>query len=52
MINKQYEIGVQLGVSGTPAMALENGQVIPGYRPAAELAQMLNIQPTLPTKTK
>ena len=46
MIDKQYEIGMQMGVSGTPAMALENGQLIPGYRPAADLARLLEIPPT------
>lgn len=43
MIDRQYELGIQLGVSGTPAMALENGQLIPGYRPAADLAKILEI---------
>lgn len=44
-IDRQYQVGVQMGVSGTPAMALENGQLIPGYRPAADLARMLGINP-------
>ena len=43
MIDRQYELGVKMGVSGTPAMALENGQLIPGYRPAADLAKILGI---------
>ena len=45
MIERQYELGVQMGVSGTPAMALENGQLIPGYRKAADLAEILGIKP-------
>ena len=45
MIDRQYELGMQMGVSGTPAMVLENGQVIPGYRPAADLAKILGITP-------
>lgn len=50
LIDKQYELGVQMGVSGTPAMALENGQLIPGYRPAADLAGILNITPAKESK--
>lgn len=30
------------GVSGTPSMILENGQMVPGYVPAKELIQALN----------
>jgi thiol:disulfide interchange protein DsbC len=37
----QYNIGRQLGVQGTPAMYLENGQSLPGYVPAAKLKQVL-----------
>ncbi|WP_299728912.1 DsbC family protein [uncultured Endozoicomonas sp.] len=44
IINNQYMLGMQMGVTGTPAMVLENGQVIPGYRPADAIAQMLNIK--------
>lgn len=44
IIDKQYKLGVQMGINGTPAMVLENGQVIPGYRPAADIAKILNIK--------
>jgi thiol:disulfide interchange protein DsbC len=37
----QYNIGRQLGVQGTPAMYLENGQSLPGYVPAEKLKQVL-----------
>jgi thiol:disulfide interchange protein DsbC len=37
----QYNIGRQLGVQGTPAMYLENGQSLPGYVPASKLKQVL-----------
>ena len=39
----QYQLGQQVGVSGTPAIIMENGQVIPGYRPAEQLAQDLGL---------
>lgn len=42
-IDQQYQLGMEMGVNGTPAMVLENGQLIPGYRPAADLAKMLKI---------
>ncbi len=35
-------IGEQIGVTGTPAIVLEGGELIPGYRPAAELARVLD----------
>lgn len=41
-IEKQYQLGVQMGVTGTPAMVLEDGTMIPGYQPAARLSQTLN----------
>ena len=38
-IMAQYELGQQIGVNGTPAIVLANGQLIPGYQPAADLAK-------------
>ncbi len=32
-IARQYALGKQLGVRGTPAIYMENGQAIPGYMP-------------------
>ncbi len=40
-VTEQFNIGVKLGVTGTPAMVLEDGTLLPGYRPAAELAKLL-----------
>lgn len=34
-------LGEQVGVQGTPAIVLEGGQILPGYRPARELAAIL-----------
>jgi thiol:disulfide interchange protein DsbC len=42
-INAQYQLGQQVGVTGTPAIVLENGQIIPGYRPAKQIAEVLEV---------
>jgi thiol:disulfide interchange protein DsbC len=39
----QYQLGQQVGVTGTPAIILDNGQVVPGYRPAKQLAEVLGV---------
>lgn len=39
-VAKQYELGQMIGVNGTPAILLANGQLIPGYQPAPELAEL------------
>ncbi|MGR5281127.1 bifunctional protein-disulfide isomerase/oxidoreductase DsbC [Photobacterium damselae] len=44
LIKKHYELGVAMGVNGTPAIVLEDGTMIPGYQPAASLSQMLDAQ--------
>ncbi|MBA2410417.1 MAG: DsbC family protein [Gammaproteobacteria bacterium] len=41
-VKAQYALGQALGVSGTPAIVLENGEMIPGYQPARPLAAMLD----------
>jgi len=41
-INSQFSVGQQLGVTGTPALLLDDGTLIPGYRPAKDLAAMLD----------
>jgi thiol:disulfide interchange protein DsbC len=40
-ILKEYQLGVELGVRGTPAMVLPNGDLFPGYVPPTQLASML-----------
>lgn len=37
-VAKQYALGQMIGVQGTPAVVLANGQMIPGYQPAPQLA--------------
>lgn len=40
-IAQQYELGRRLGVTGTPAIVFDNGQMQPGYVPAAQLFSLL-----------
>jgi len=42
-IADQYALGQSLGVRGTPAIVTSAGQMIPGYKPADELAQLLGL---------
>lgn len=42
-IMDQFRLGQQMGVSGTPAMLLEDGTLIPGYMTAAQIAQRLGL---------
>ena len=42
-IAAQYALGKSLGVRGTPAIVTSTGQMIPGYKPAAELEQLLGL---------
>ena len=39
----QYELGVDLGVTGTPALVTEEGKLLPGYMPALQLADALGL---------
>ncbi|MGH8597962.1 MAG: thioredoxin fold domain-containing protein [Gammaproteobacteria bacterium] len=39
-VTAQYNLGQAVGVRGTPAVFLDNGEEIGGYLPAAELIQM------------
>jgi len=40
-VSNHLELGEQLGVSGTPAMVLESGEMIPGYVPPKRLSALL-----------
>lgn len=40
-VRKHYELGQAVGVRGTPTMILDDGEVLPGYVPPAQLVQML-----------
>ena len=39
-VSKQFQMGQSSGVNGTPAIVLEDGQVIPGYQPAPQVAKL------------
>ncbi len=41
IVKKQFDLGVQFGIQGTPAIVLSNGQVIAGYIPPQELLKIL-----------
>jgi thiol:disulfide interchange protein DsbC len=39
-VTNQFEMGQSIGVTGTPAIVLQNGQMIPGYQPAPQVAKL------------
>jgi thiol:disulfide interchange protein DsbC len=39
----QFLLGQKVGVTGTPALVLESGQLLPGFMPADALVQRLGI---------
>lgn len=41
-VAEQYQLGVALGVTGTPALLMNDGQLIPGYVPPDKLKQRLD----------
>jgi thiol:disulfide interchange protein DsbC len=42
-VGEQYELGGRAGVTGTPAIVLEDGSMIRGYVPAQRLAEGLGL---------
>lgn len=46
----EYKLGNELGVNGTPAIFKSNGEMLPGYMPAAELAAALGVETTVPAE--
>ena len=42
-ILEHYQLGNELGISGTPALVFEDGRVIPGYLDSERLAAMLSL---------
>ncbi|MGD2129909.1 MAG: DsbC family protein [Lysobacterales bacterium] len=41
-VAEQYQLGMELGVTGTPALLTSNGQLIPGYVPPEQLRERLD----------
>ena len=42
-VAEQFQLGQDMGVRGTPAIILESGEMIPGYKPAQDIAQLLGL---------
>ena len=42
-ITAHYNAGMAVGVTGTPALVLEDGTLMPGYLPPAQLKQRLDM---------
>lgn len=42
-VANQYNLGRTVGITGTPAIITQNGRLMPGYLPAADLAERLGI---------
>ena len=38
-----YELGQQIGLSGTPTIVLADGRMLPGYAPPEQLAELLDL---------
>jgi thiol:disulfide interchange protein DsbC len=45
-VAREYQLGLDLGVRGTPAMILPDGEVVPGYIPPEKLADALDAAAT------
>lgn len=43
-VEEQFKLGQKLGVNGTPALVTIDGMMIPGFRPADQLAKMLEAE--------
>jgi len=48
-VEKDYQLGQQLDISGTPTIVFDDGKVVPGYVPAQQLLSMLGIKTEPPT---
>ncbi len=42
-VTAHYQLGLKMGVTGTPSMVTESGHMLPGYRPPAELVRALGL---------
>lgn len=42
-VARHFILGNELGVTGTPAVILEDGRLIPGYLSAKDLAALLHV---------
>lgn len=51
-IDEQYQLGQRVGITGTPALVLSNGELIPGYVPAERLVPFLDQKSLPPSQPK
>ncbi len=42
-VSEQFELGQLMGITGTPAILLPSGQMLPGYVPPDDLAELLGL---------
>ena len=42
-VAEQFQLGQEVGVTGTPAIVTDSGRLLPGYMPADVLAQTLGL---------
>ena len=42
-VAKEFDLGSRMGVRGTPALFLMDGTMIPGYKPAEDLIELLGV---------
>ena len=42
-VREQFELGSRVGVTGTPAIVLEDGNMVRGYVPSEKLAEGLGL---------
>jgi thiol:disulfide interchange protein DsbC len=43
-VAEHYNLGQDMGVRGTPAIVMESGEMIPGYRPAEDLLSAMGLE--------
>lgn len=43
-VEAQYNLGQQMGVTGTPALVTADGKLLPGYMPVFQLAKTLGVE--------
>lgn len=44
LVMEQFQLGQEMGVNGTPAIFLSNGKMVPGYRPAQQLIELIKAE--------
>ena len=42
-VAEHFALGLELGVTGTPAVIMMDGTLVPGYQPASAFAEMLGL---------